>query len=169
MKQKALRTKSKPLETQPLDTPQAMPCFHKELKKYLGYCFYKTALALRSSVDQRYARFGLVAPQYGMLIILNDAGPLTQNQLGQSMVIDKATMVRMIDVLQAKSYVTRTQSKTDRRANYLEITKAGRAVLQKLDLERRIAEDEFLKPLTSAERTQLTAIIDKLVNSIKAK
>ena len=152
-----------------MDTPQAMPCFHKELKKYLGYCFYKTALALRSKVDQRYARFGLVAPQYGMLIILTDAGPLTQNELGQSMVIDKATMVRMIDVLEEKKYVTRTQSKTDRRANYLEITKAGRAVLDKLDEERRAAEEEFLQPLTPAEKTQLKSIIDKLVNSVKPK
>src|SRR5258708_4018821 len=92
-------------------------CLHQDLKKYLGYCFYKSAAGLRAKVDQRYAPFGLVAPQFGMLIILQSSGPITQNELGQFMAVDKATMVRMIDGLQDKKLVTRTQSQKDRRAN----------------------------------------------------
>src|ERR1035437_20139 len=87
-------------------------CLHQSLKKYIGYCFYKTAASMRAKVDHRFAPFGLVAPQFGMLIILREQGPITQMELGSYMAIDKATMVRMIDVLEGKKLVTRTQSKT---------------------------------------------------------
>jgi DNA-binding MarR family transcriptional regulator len=171
MKQKPRLGKSKhktaPTGYAPLAEPMLQkPCLHQDLRRYLGYCFYKLAIALRTKVDQRYAPLGLVAPQFGMLIILEKSGPLTQNELGQSMVIDKATMVRLIDILEEKKLLTRTQSKTDRRANYLEITKAGRAMLEKLDHQRKEAEAEFLAPLSASERQQLTAIVDKLADHL---
>ena len=139
---------------------------HPSLKKFMGYCFYKSAILLRANVDIKFAKFGVVAPQSGMLVILLENGPLTQGELGEFMAMDKATMVRMIDNLEDKKLVTRTQSKTDRRANRLEITKAGEKMIEKLSVERKLAEDEFFEPLTKVEREQLASLIHKLATAV---
>lgn len=144
-------------------------CLHPELKKYLGYCFFKSAINYRSTVDGKLQPFGLVGPQFGMLIILKEGGAITQGELGLYVAVDKATMVRMIDGLEEKKYVTRIPSKTDRRANHLEITSAGRKVLVKLDEVRRHAEKEFFAPLTDREREHLRIIIGKLISEASLK
>ena len=135
---------------------------HPDLKEYLGYCFYKAATRIRSMVDLELAPFGVVAPQFGMLIILDSQGSMTQGELAEFMSMDKATMVRMIDGLQAKKFLTRVPSKQDRRSNRLAITPSGRSVLVKLDQARERAEGEFLAALSRKEQAQLRAIIGKL-------
>jgi DNA-binding MarR family transcriptional regulator len=149
----------------PTMPPAQKARLHQSLKRYIGYCFYKTAACMRSKVDQRFSPYGLVAPQFGMLILLKEQGPLTQMELGTYMAIDKATMVRMLDVMQEKKLITRTQSKKDRRANYLEITKPGETMLNKLNEARKAAEEEFLQPLSKTEREQLAVIINKLTDA----
>jgi DNA-binding MarR family transcriptional regulator len=143
------------------------PKLHPFLKQYMGYCFYKAAGHIRSQVDQQLAPFGVIAPQFAILNVLQNLGPLTQGELGHHMAIDKATMVRMIDGLEAKKFVTRVKSKTDRRANGLEVTKAGTAAVLKMNEARKRAEEEFLKPLTKEERLQLRAIVSKLVSPVE--
>lgn len=135
---------------------------HPDLKEYLGYCFYKAATRIRSKVDLELAPFGVVAPQFGMLIILDSQGSMTQGELAEFMSMDKATMVRMIDGLEEKKFLTRVPSKEDRRSNRLAITPGGRAALIKLDRARERAEGEFLAALSRKEQAQLRAIISKL-------
>lgn len=162
---KQLRKKPKPIKsiTIPLEDNSR---FHPELKKYLGYCLYKSAVTLRGKVDKQLGKYGLIAPQCGILALLQVEGDITQVELSTYMAIDKATMVRMIDSLEEKKLVTRVQSKTDRRANYLHITKQGIEALGKIQTERKKAEDEFLAPLEPGERAQLLALIGKLVANI---
>lgn len=136
---------------------------HPFLKKYLGYCFYKTAAKIRAQVDQELEPFGIVAPQFGMLITLLSQGPMTQGELGAFMAVDKATMVHMIDGLEENRFLTRVTSKKDRRANLLEVTKAGQRAVKEMDAARKRAENNFLKPLNAVERRQLRAIVSKLI------
>ncbi len=153
-----------PSVRQALESGRCLP-LHPYLKDYLGYCFIKGALRIRIAVDRELSRFGVVAPQFGMLIILREAGPMTQVDLGSQMAIDKATMVRMIDNLEEKKFLTRATSSTDRRAKYLEITPAGRHAVRKMDAARKRAEDEALVVLNQDERAQLKRILAKLLMS----
>ena len=147
-----------------LSIPEPSNKLHPYLNSYLGYCFYKAAARIRGKVDRRLAEFGVVAPQFGMLIILQQAGAMTQRELGSFMDIDKATMVRMIDGLEAKKFLTRTTTKTDRRAKRLEITKKGAQTLIKMNKARIRAEQEFLKDLGTKEQAQLRSIVAKLIS-----
>jgi DNA-binding MarR family transcriptional regulator len=112
------------------------------------------------------AAHGLVAPQYGMMFLLDLEGPMTQNELGAYVAVDKATMVRMIDGLEEKKWVLRVPSPKDRRANQLRLTPAGKQIIKRLDQLRKRAEEEFLAPLSETERAQLSVIVNKLVTSL---
>lgn len=91
---------------------------------------------------------------------------MTQNELGAYVGVDKATMVRFIDGLEEKKWVLRVPNKEDRRANHLEITRAGKQAIQKLDELRKQAEKEFLSPLNESERNQLRTIVNKLIVAV---
>lgn len=145
--------------------PPISPKVHPLLKKHTGYCLAKAAARFRALFDQALIPYGLIAPQVGLLSLLSEIGPVNQVELGQSLGIDKATMVRLIDGLESRGYLVRVAEKTDRRAKRLEITKAGAAAGKKLAVLRRGIEEEFLGVLTATEREQLRAIVHKLVDA----
>ena len=138
---------------------------HPTLKTYLGYGLQKSALKLRALLDTHLASLGydLIAPQCGMLVILKIEGKLSQAELGQFLAMDKATMVRMIDGLEEAGLVKRVPSKVDRRVNALALTETGRKSVTKILKIRARCENEFLSPLTKAERARLLELITKLL------
>lgn len=136
---------------------------HPKLLSHVGYCLHKVALRFRAAADEELKVFGLIGPQFGILKILTISGDLTQIELGSHMIMDKATMVRMIDGLEEKGYLVRKNSTSDRRAKILRLTPAGQKAMLKLDRIRQKVEDEFLKPLSARERAQLKKIVTKLL------
>lgn len=136
---------------------------HPCLKRYTGYCFYKLAMRFRAIVDEELEGLGVIAPQGGMLSLLDEAGPMTQVEMGHYMAVDKASMVRLIDSLEKKGYVVRGNREGDRRAKVVEITKAGSKIRERIDEARQRAEKRFMSPLSEKERKIFRDIILKLV------
>lgn len=137
---------------------------HPELKAYVGYCLHKIGMRARGAFDQRLQKFGLVAPMFIMLKLLKLEGKMTQVELGTYMAIDKATMVRMIDGLEERKFLKRTQHAKDRRAKLLELTDAGRKVMATIEKMRAEAEAQLLAPLSAAEREQLRTLVAKVLD-----
>jgi DNA-binding MarR family transcriptional regulator len=160
-----MKQKSKipgPSLQQSMDAAKCLP-LHPYLKKYLGYCFFKAAARFRGAMDRQLAQFGIVGPHFGMMVLIREMGPQTQVELGQQMGMDKATMVRMIDGLEAKKFLKRVTTPEDRRAKRIELTPQGLQAINKMDEARKRAEKEMLGNLTAAEREQLRDIVMKIL------
>ncbi|HEY8270238.1 MAG TPA: MarR family transcriptional regulator [Pseudobdellovibrionaceae bacterium] len=136
---------------------------HPALEKHLGYCLYKAALKFRAMIDHMMVQEKLIAPQFGVLLILREIEGLNQINLGLQMGIDKATIVKLIDGLERAAYVTRVSSETDRREKFLQITPRGRKLLEDLKPRMKDLETEFLKPLDPEEKSILLNAIPKLM------
>jgi DNA-binding MarR family transcriptional regulator len=133
------------------------------LKAYFGYCLYKAALRLRFALDQKLEKHGLIAPQLGVMRVLDTDVAMSQIEIGRELGIDRASMVKLIDHLEKSGIVARKSCREDRRVNKVSLTAAGRKVL-KLATELRIqAEDEFLAPLSPEEKRILLQAIPKLL------
>lgn len=132
------------------------------MRQFTGYCLYKVAVRLRSRMDELLKDLGLVAPQCGMLALLNRVGPMTQIELGNHMAIDKATMVRFLDGLQKKKLITRIENSKDRRAKVLQVTSAGTKLLNAIAKVRDQVENEIFANLTKKEFETLRALIAKV-------
>jgi DNA-binding MarR family transcriptional regulator len=65
----------------------------------------------------------------GLLTLIRQNPGLTQSRLAQAIGIDRSTLVNSLDRLQARRLVLRRASRTDRRANLLELTPAGESLL----------------------------------------
>ena len=140
---------------------------HPELTNFFSYCFYKSAIRLRTKIDTATKKHGVIAPQRGVLYLLKKLGAISQNTLGKELGIDKATMVKLIDGLEKKKCVTRTENKQDRREKNIEVTAKGLNFLLVLTRIHQEVEAEFLGQLTENERTTIRTIIPKLLHESK--
>ena len=137
--------------------------FNPALSSCFGYCFFKAAIKMKYLLNEEFFAQGLILPQLGLMMLLKKLGPMSQIVLGRELDIDKATMVKLIDNLEDKKFVTRTPSKKDRRIKFLEITKLGIKKLEEMTELRLKIEKEFLRNLSASEKENLTKIIAKLV------
>lgn len=111
-------------------------------------------LALNVSVLERMEkRIGLA--HLRALQSLERLGPSLVTELGADLDMLPSTASRLSDRLADAGYITRRVSPSNRRATLLEMTDAGRAVLDELIQLRVEAFGEVVRLLTDAERSAL--------------
>jgi DNA-binding MarR family transcriptional regulator len=96
------------------------------------------------------------------ILLLIDANPgVTQSRLAQAVGLDRSTLVGVLHGLEARGLVERRRGE-DRRTNGLHLTRAGHALVAGLKRRIRVHERRVAARLTSSERTQLLALLEKL-------
>jgi DNA-binding MarR family transcriptional regulator len=136
---------------------------HPNLKNYFAYCLYKSAARIKALLDQALAKEGIATSQLGIMRIIESEGPISQVDLGSTMGIDKATIVKLLDGLETDHLVVRKGAEGDRRVKLIHLTPTGRAKLKSVTPVRDRVEREFLAHLTEAERQALRSILPKLL------
>jgi DNA-binding MarR family transcriptional regulator len=112
----------------------------------------------------------LTVSQYNVLRILRGAKPtrLTCSEISSRMVTRDPDITRLLDRLAARGLVDRVRDHKDRRVVEVGITKAGLALLEKLDP----AVDQFpravLSRLEPKQLEQLGAILQQVLSSLGA-
>jgi DNA-binding MarR family transcriptional regulator len=105
----------------------------------------------------------LTGKHFGCLSVIIDEGPLSQQELGQRMCVDRTTVVEIVDDLESAGFVQRKRNPEDRRAYALEATAAGRAWAVEARKAILEAERRLLAPLSGAERKQLIGLMQRLL------
>jgi DNA-binding MarR family transcriptional regulator len=104
--------------------------------------------------------------QYGILAAIHFEGPSPQGAIGENLKIDRATMVQLMDSLEAKGLAVREDHPRDRRHYLIHLTPAGRALFHKAQELVSKVEREFLSPLRKPERQELRKCLLKLLRHI---
>lgn len=133
------------------------------LRSHLGFCLYKCALRLRGMMDQTLSEYGLISPQFGIMTLLSTEESLSQNDIGQRMGVDKATMVKLIDGLESQGFVKRTPHGEDRRVRLVSLTASGRTAFTKIVSQSRAVELEFTSRLSKDELDTLRNLTGRLL------
>jgi len=133
------------------------------LRERPGALLFMASQAAQELANQRLSSLGFSVRSFGVLTLLADAGPLSQQAIGEHLKIDRTTMVTMIDELEQAQHVRRDRDPRDRRAYAVTLTPRGeraqRRAVQALDGAR----DEFFAPLSPREREQLLRMLKRLV------
>src|ERR1700677_3236043 len=112
------------------------------------------------------APLGIDPRELGVMFLIGDHQPTSQQQSAQRLGVDRTTMVALIDTLERKGLLTRHPDTDDRRRNVVELTDAGREVLRHETKESNEAESAFLSPLTAAPAANLrTALHQALLGA----
>jgi DNA-binding MarR family transcriptional regulator len=109
------------------------------------------------------ARIGdLTPPQFAALAKLEEIGETSQNQLGNLIAMDAATVKGVIDRLKARGLVEIGKDGTDRRRLIVSLTPEGRALVERLVPLAAAITDETLAPLTRREAATLLRLLARI-------
>ncbi len=111
------------------------------------------------------AHLELTAAQFGALSLISGFPGLDQTRLARAMGFDKVTMLRVIKGLEARDLVLRRVANTSRRMLAIELTAAGRKLLQQAQAPSESAYQTLLEPLNAAEQKQLIKLLQKLTTA----
>jgi DNA-binding MarR family transcriptional regulator len=136
----------------------------EDLSRNFGFLLNDVARLLRTVYDRRIRELGLTRAQWWVLTHLFRADGITQTELAEVLEIEKPTLGRLLDRLEAKGWVRRTHDERDRRIWRVRLTKEVEPALRTM---RRIAAElrrDALSGLSAAERERF---VDSLL-SIKS-
>jgi MarR family transcriptional regulator, 2-MHQ and catechol-resistance regulon repressor len=108
--------------------------------------------------------YGLTEPQFNILRILRGAkGELNINTIKERMIEKSPNLTRLMDKLDAKKFIIRSNSADDRRVVFAEITEIGLEILTVLDAAIN-EKKNILVPdsLTDEEAETLSLLLDKV-------
>jgi DNA-binding MarR family transcriptional regulator len=109
----------------------------------------KAYISANSEIENVHVR------EVAILAILDERGPMSQRQLSDITRVDRTLVVRLIDSLEARGWVQRERSTTDRRAYALHLTAAGQAALAQARIDLTRSELALTRRLTEAQRSRL--------------
>lgn len=103
-----------------------MPDSALRLDGYLPYRLSVASNAVSRLIARAYEdRFGLTIPQWRLIAVLAEDGPLTQQAIGSRTVMDKVTVSRATQGLVKRRLVQRAPHDVDGRSHHLALSKAG--------------------------------------------
>lgn len=104
-----------------------------------------------------------------LLIFKNNYPELSQNELGELMFKDNASVTRMIELMAKKDYLERSINKQDRRKYNLNITDKGEKILTDLNTIILSNRKSALRGISNSEITQLKNTLNKIINNCNSK
>ncbi|WP_346839164.1 MarR family transcriptional regulator [Microbulbifer sp. SAOS-129_SWC] len=103
----------------------------------------------------------LSPPQTQLLVLIGEEPGVSAGALAKRTGRDKATVTRMLAPLLAAAWIERSPDPADARRQQLSLSVAGRENLTRVLSARRYAHEQVFRGLSEAEKTQLSALLQK--------
>jgi DNA-binding MarR family transcriptional regulator len=110
---------------------------------------------------------GIRLKQFIALDYLREQGGTTQQQLGETLHLDKNNCVILLNDLEEDHYVTRRRDPTDRRRHLVEMTPAGVKALERAEEKLETLEDQVVGSLSDEERATLRELLSKAMGCVQ--
>jgi DNA-binding MarR family transcriptional regulator len=97
--------------------------------------------------------------------VLNERGPLSQQELGDVLSLDPSNVVGLLNELEQRELVTRRRDPSDRRRHIVELSTKGEEALADAYVRLESVEEDLLAALSVEERTTLHDLLVRAVGS----
>ena len=115
---------------------------------------------MRTAYDRRIRKLGLTRAQWWVLTHLYRSNGVTQTELAETLEIEKPTLGRLLDRLQAKGWVRREHDASDRRVWRVHLTEEVEPALRTM---RKIAAELRRDALTGISAAERERFVDTLL------
>jgi MarR family transcriptional regulator for hemolysin len=138
--------------------------FREDLSRNYGFLLNDVARLLRNAYDRRVRELGLTRSQWWVLNQLFRNPGLNQSELAEILEIERPTLGRLLDRLEAKGWVRREHDARDRRAWRVHLTDAVEPAMRTL---RKVAAELMRDALAGLSARERERFVDTLL-AIKA-
>ncbi len=152
-------------ESKALEAPGA---HHDELRLWLRLltCSNLIESEIRTRLRER---FDVTLPRFDLMAQLDRApGGMTLSEVSQRMMVTNGNVTHVVDKLMAAGAITRRASETDRRAQVISLTEAGRAEFRAMAAEHETWLARLFGGLTPDEMRQLMQLLARAKASVHA-
>jgi MarR family transcriptional regulator, lower aerobic nicotinate degradation pathway regulator len=131
-----------------------------------AYVLGRLGREARRQFTQVLSAWELHASHYGILLLLEAIGQASQQHLAQTLTIDRANMVALLDVLEHRGFIERQVDPLDQRRHVVKLTAVGHVELQQIRQAREEVDEAFFAGLDHNERETLQRLLVKLFTSL---
>jgi DNA-binding MarR family transcriptional regulator len=147
--------------------PQSTP--HDEAgEPRISYVVARLERAIRRSINDRVSEYGLTVLQYTTLSVLGRRGGLSNAQLARRAYMSPQAMSEVIEALEGKGLIKRSQHPNHRRVYPAALTARGKKVLAACEAQIDDMEAEMLAGLSAADRRRLRGALISAVRALHA-
>ncbi len=122
----------------------------------------RAAKTVIARTETRLHAVGLTPTQLGVLEGILHRGAMTQRELGRKVLTSAGNMTDVIDKLERRGLVSRTRAKLDRRSVLVDLTPAGRTLIQSVFPGHAADIAAAMAGLDRAELGELGRLLRKL-------
>ena len=127
---------------------------------------YYTASCLKKFADVFFKPFGLTDVQFNVMMLLGyqsgSEGGLSQAQLSDMMMVNRANITTLIDRMEKANLVVRTAAAKDRRYNIIKMTTKGKKLFAKVEPLYSRQVQKLMNVLKESDQKALIKTLGKL-------
>ena len=132
----------------------------EDLSRNFGFLLNDVARLMRTAYDRRIRKLGLTRAQWWVLTHLYRSDGASQTELAEILEIEKPTLGRLLDRLEAKGWVRREHDASDRRVWRVHLTDEVEPALRTM---RKIAAELRRDALTGISAAERERFVDTLL------
>ena len=126
----------------------------------------RTADMLFDSIGRLLRPLNVSAAGGLVLGILRDRGPMSPSELGERLIVTRATVTGLLDSLERRGFVHRSANPTDRRGLIVEITPVGLGVVQEVRTIIHRHEKALMSGFSDSELSDYIARLHRIQDSL---
>jgi MarR family transcriptional regulator for hemolysin len=140
-----------------------------DLEERFANALHGTARVWRQAIDRRLRYLGVSQASWMTIAVAANARePLSQSELADSLGVEGATMVAMVDRLVKAGLVKREPSTADRRIKRVVVTEAGYRLFDTVKTQAALVRKELLSQLDPKKLEAATDVLEALQGMIVA-
>ncbi|MBT4487493.1 MAG: MarR family transcriptional regulator [Rhodospirillaceae bacterium] len=149
--------------------PVELPVDSQETaERNVGFLIHDTARQLRTNYDRRMRELGLTRSQWWVLTHLYFNEGLSQTNLSDILEIERATLGRLLDRLEAKGWIERRTVPKDRRVKLVFLARAVEPLLRTMRALAADVRSDALAELSETEQEQFITTLIKIKGNLTA-
>jgi len=110
------------------------------------------------------AEFDLTSVQYAALLAIRTNPGVDATRLSALIAFDRSTLGDVLERLEAKGWVMRTPSPSDRRVKLLQLTLEGERLLRQVEPAVQRVQQRLLEPLAPADRATMIRLLAQIAS-----
>jgi MarR family 2-MHQ and catechol resistance regulon transcriptional repressor len=123
---------------------------NKSLKSFV--VLMKASRSVQELITSDIANYGMRTSDFVVMETLHHKGKQTVRQIADAVLIKTGSITYVIDKLEDKGWVTRSDCKEDRRVVYIELTQDGKNFMNDVFPKHQIVIEEIFSELTISEQ-----------------
>ena len=129
-----------------------------------GHLIRRAQQASMALFAEECAEFDLTSVQYAALVAIKANPGVDATRLSHLIAFDRSTLGGVLERLEAKGWVLRSPSPSDRRVKLLRLTLDGERLLRRVEPAVRRVQQRLLEPLAPPDRAALLRLLTRLAD-----